>query len=552
MKDTLYIYCRVSTSGQDKNGVSLEVQEGRGLGLSKKLNLTPIVIKEQGSGMKHYIPHIDENGKKQGRPLFTDLIDELEEGKVKNVWIDEDTRLTRLDTDQQYIHILMKKKEVNLFVGTSIEPKKWDWITDLVDTIITKVNQNQIRTQVRKSIRSKRKLFSEGCYMKGQPPFGYDLDKKKLVVHKENSEWVRKMFNSYDKGLSTVYIRTLLFNGDVKPPSCDGGMWGLNTITGILKNENYIGKDVYRDLVGTSPQIIEKEIFNSVQKKLKSRMGKNITFKNDFLLRGVIKCSDGKPMSCLGVKKSRKHPLYSCGHRDRLYKKRDVKTNCEITRSIRSHIMDDYVWNSLVNILSQSHTIREETKKEILGRNSSITKRSMTNKLKSLRKKISELDNNRLELEKRFYTNQIPKVRFDEIQKHINGNEEDILTEIKDNEMKIDLMTKDKEWIDWLGLHFRRMEDIRNEKDFKKKKDIINHYLHEVSVLNYDEDTKQHTLTFKFKFPLFNDKLEWNRYKNGNYRIDTNGRRNYKITEGDKSIDTNLTLQYTPHHGRIV
>ena len=107
MKDTLYIYCRVSTSGQDKNGVSLEVQEGRGLGLSKKLNLTPIVIKEQGSGMKHYIPHIDENGKKQGRPLFTDLIDELEEGKVKNVWIDEDTRLTRLDTDQQYIHILM-------------------------------------------------------------------------------------------------------------------------------------------------------------------------------------------------------------------------------------------------------------------------------------------------------------------------------------------------------------------------------------------------------------------------------------------------------------
>ena len=45
-------------------------------------------------------------------------------------------------------------------------------MTDLLDTIITKVNQEQIRTQVRKSIRSKRRLFSEGKYMKGDPPFG--------------------------------------------------------------------------------------------------------------------------------------------------------------------------------------------------------------------------------------------------------------------------------------------------------------------------------------------------------------------------------------------
>ena len=176
---TLYIYCRVSTTKQDEDGISLDVQEENGLKVSKRLGLKPISIKEQGSGLK---PYIEE------RPLFTDLMDYVVDGKIKHFWIDEDTRLTSYDIDQQVIHLEMKKNGVNLFVGTSTTPKMWDWTTDLVDTIITKVNQHQIRTQVRKSIRSKRKLFQDGCYMKGDPPFGYKLKNKKLVIDKEESK----------------------------------------------------------------------------------------------------------------------------------------------------------------------------------------------------------------------------------------------------------------------------------------------------------------------------------------------------------------------------
>ena len=62
------------------------------------------------------------------------------------------------------------------------------------------VNQNQIKTQIRKSIRSKKRLFTEGCYMKGDSPFGYDLKDKKLVPHPINSKWVEKIFDWYDKG----------------------------------------------------------------------------------------------------------------------------------------------------------------------------------------------------------------------------------------------------------------------------------------------------------------------------------------------------------------
>ena len=96
--ETLYIYCRVSTSGQEKDGSSLDVQKERGLSVSKKLNLSPIVIQEQGSGIKPYL---------ETRPLFNELVDGIHDCYVENIWIDEETRLTRNDTDQQFLHILM-------------------------------------------------------------------------------------------------------------------------------------------------------------------------------------------------------------------------------------------------------------------------------------------------------------------------------------------------------------------------------------------------------------------------------------------------------------
>ena len=43
---TLYIYCRVSTTGQEEKGISLDVQEMNGIEVSEKLGLDPIVIKE--------------------------------------------------------------------------------------------------------------------------------------------------------------------------------------------------------------------------------------------------------------------------------------------------------------------------------------------------------------------------------------------------------------------------------------------------------------------------------------------------------------------------
>ena len=90
--ETMVIYCRVSTTRQGEEGNSLEVQEQRGIELSNKLGLTPIIFKEVGSGNplgdKSYLT-TDE------RPLFKKIMSNVKMGNVKNLWVDKDDRLTR-------------------------------------------------------------------------------------------------------------------------------------------------------------------------------------------------------------------------------------------------------------------------------------------------------------------------------------------------------------------------------------------------------------------------------------------------------------------------
>jgi len=542
---TLYIYCRVSTSGQDKDGVSLDVQEERGLQVSKQLGLSPIVIKEQGSGLKPYIPHTDENGKKQGRPLFSEIMKSVSFGDVKHLWIDTDNRLTRHDVDEPFIKSKLKSNNVKLYVGIDGKVKDLDdFGTKLVDMIRVMVNQDQIQEQVEKSIRSKRKLFQEGCYMKGDPPFGYKLVEKKLELHEDNSEWVNKIYNWYDGGKSTWWIRNKLFQEQIEPPrfKTSGNMlFPSETIVNILHNKNYIGIDVYGDLVGECPSIVDKNIFYSVQKKFKMNKGQRTKMKREFLLRGLIKCPDGKPMSCLGVKKSRKNPLYSCGHRERKYKNRK-SVDCSITRSVRMELMDEYVWGLLCDTLSHSHLIRENTKIELIGKQSKYTKRSFRNEIKKLYKEMEELDGNRLELEKRYYTNKIEKKRFDILINSIEETENDLMEKISQENMKLQSLDEKTKWIDWLDVHFKRIGELRKTEGLKQRKEIISHYIQDISVFNYDEETRQHTISFKFRFPLFKDNFEWLKNKDGSYKLDRYGRRRYNITDGKTEMTNPFTL----------
>ena len=92
-------------------------------------------------------------------------------------------------------------------MGKEGQIKEWDLI-QVIRYHYHNGKSNQIKTQIRKSIRSKENYFKDT--MKGQGSFGYDIKDKKLVIHPTNSKWVEKIFDWYDKGKSTTWIRRQL------------------------------------------------------------------------------------------------------------------------------------------------------------------------------------------------------------------------------------------------------------------------------------------------------------------------------------------------------
>ena len=66
------------------------------------------------------------------------------------------------------------------------------------------------------------------------------------------------------------------------------------------------------------PKLLINNYFVQFQKKMKQAFISN-SIKEDFLIRGVIKCYNGSPMRAMERKKSKRNPLYSCSDMDKRY-----------------------------------------------------------------------------------------------------------------------------------------------------------------------------------------------------------------------------------------
>jgi len=538
--ETMVVYCRVSTTRQGEEGNSLEVQEQRGIELSKKLGLTPIIFTEIGSGNplgdKSYLTTNE-------RPIFKKIMSNVKMGNVKNLWVDKDDRLTRDKMDLSIISQDIKENEVNYHIGRSKKPKDLgDWTTDLIDQILVRVKQHYVQDLVERSNQSKRKRFEEGCWMKGPPPFGYRLEDKMLVVDKKQSEWVKKFYELYNNGTSVYKIVNMLFKEQVPPPRKEG-RWKSETIFKILRNEVYIGLDTYGDLVGISPTIIDKRLFNSVQTKYKRMRTKNRIVNHDFLLRGILKCPSGETVGCLGINGTRKYELYSCIHRQRKYKNRECVIDCNFKKSIRKDVLDDFIWDTLCNTLFNSHQVKEDIKTKLLGKKTSYTTRKFNNNIKRLSKLLLQLKENQLEIHKEKVTLKMERKTYKVLNQTIQEEMDRVMVEINKNQMKMDTIKQRGKWIDWVEEHNKRIDGFRDVKDYKSRLKILQHYLHEIMILDYDDETKQHSFSVDFKLPLFEDKFEWLKKKDGSYIRDTFGKRKFKITEGKTLMNTSKTLQ---------
>ena len=240
------------------------------------------------------------------RPALKQMLEDISKGLINTVVVYKVDRLSRSILD---FHNMMKyfdKYNCN-FVS----------ITQAFDTSTSmgKLTLNMLlsfaqfeREVASERVRDKvRASKAKGLWMGGNPPLGYDIKDKKLVVNDTEAQQVKQLFEKY---LELQSVKRLVQYAEAqgihskKWISKKGNQKGGNKISlmgmhRLLRDMTYIGQIAHKKAnttaKGEQDAIVSKELFNEVQQALKNNSNnKTESHRSPNLLSGKLFNSQGE------------------------------------------------------------------------------------------------------------------------------------------------------------------------------------------------------------------------------------------------------------------
>ena len=315
-------YLRLSREDGDK-------EESDSIGSQR--SIIEEIIKQLGDEFELYDFYIDDGytGLNTDRPSFQRMLEDIERKKVNCIITKDLSRLSRNNFEANYLlEIYFLENNIRyISILDNVDTYKKNSNNDIIQfkTLINDWYSKDISRKVKSGVWARKE---QGLFVGAKAPYGYMKDennKNKLIVNKEEAKIVKRIFQMYDSGSTMGQIAKKLQDEKVYCPSYNGfeknknGIYGWNysTISKILKNEFYLGNTVYGKVINlsykskkvkfvpreewkvvanTHKAIISKELFDSVQKKIKLSQ-KAKTHKHTWILNGIALCKEcGEPM----------------------------------------------------------------------------------------------------------------------------------------------------------------------------------------------------------------------------------------------------------------
>ena len=552
-KETLHIYRRVSTRGQEEK-YSLDIQLNKGIEKSKSLKMNYQDWCEGGkSGSGELLTD---------RPILKKLFDEVVDGNVKHLFVVDNSRLSRNPLVGLKLRNDMEDNGVQYYSdGQEIDFSNVD--QSMMYNISTIFNWGNVRRTKEKSIEGKVEHFLIGGYRGGTFPMGYKSKKidgvRKLVIVPKEGEYIRKIFEWYDNGKTIKQIGRIL-DKDKFPPR-RSKIWNFQSIINILKNELYVGLDTMKDSRkqskredGSYPilnyknedlRIVSDELFNRCSQKiydilhLRNQLRRQ---KHEVLLRGKLWCDSCGSVWGVRIKPQKNERYYYCRSTENNWRELDKKKwrKCDIKKSINIPNTDGIVWDTLVKILSDSHRVKqiikesEWEKRKYLKTNvdSDKIKRKLNKKKKNLLSKIKELDERNEENREWYLTGKVSKSQYEKGERLVEKSKSKIWSEYRTIDLDIQNIKNKKLWIDWLNTHESWVKNIHQIDSPDEQKEIVREYIDRI-VVKFNEEKNHHILRVGLKLPIVNDK----------YNVigrNKRGLRDYQILDGSSYFNSEI------------
>jgi site-specific DNA recombinase len=518
----LYLYLRVSTDQQLEDGFGILNQKELGLKVSKRLGFNPIVINE---GSKS-----SSGDDISDRPELVRLLNLVEDGIVKNLWVFAVDRLSRNSLTSAIIREKLKKNGVKLYVkeGTSFDLS--DPNDELIQSILERFSifDNQIRTD--RLRRGRLSSIKNGGWKGGVSPFGYSLSNKKIVINPNESKWVETIYKMYSDGKSIYQIRKTLMENNVL--SKRGNLlFSEGSIRKILDNTVYEGFYFYSDKklnetirVPTPIIITDKVILSSVRRRSKNSIQKGNNTKRQTLLKPYLKCYHCGSNFGQKINKKQYYNHYYCrGNETHKRNSIDGKKLCFIenrvdklrVRSLNIEDTDNLIWEETLDVLSNSILFKEQFKGKTLHSrklNSDVglkDKTKIKRQIKNLQKKVidyNDLINNHLvnELLSRDKEDQYKNLSI-----KIENEKRNVELQIEELENRLVIQKQSSVWNDWYSKFYKQIDDLKkSDIGFDDKKRFLEGIVESIVVTTIDNHT--HKLNIQFKTPYVGDKLQYN------------------------------------------
>ena len=219
------------------------------------------------------------------------LLRDCKKGKIDRIITKSVSRLAR-NTEEMLIMLrLLKEQGVSVY----FEEQGIDTNQLNLEMIVTfpGMTAQQESAAISGNLRwGIQKKMENGAFVCSNPPYGYKLENKQLVVCEAEAIIIRRIFDLFLQGMGKQAIASLL-NEEEQPRRRGYCVWHMTAIDYILRNEKYMGDAVLEKTYMTEslpykqkrnkgektkyyveqycPAIISKEKYISVQELILSR-----------------------------------------------------------------------------------------------------------------------------------------------------------------------------------------------------------------------------------------------------------------------------------------
>ena len=295
-------YCRVSTDSDDQaNSFSAQLKYyTEYINMNPKLEFVDIYADEGITGT--CINKRDE---------FKRMMKDASNGRIDRLFVKSVSRFARNSLECiESIRLLKSFGVTVLFENDNIDTNTMN--SELILYVKSAFAQSEALAGSKRLTTAYRMKMENGSFITYNAPFGYKLDKENhLLIVPEEVETVKLIYDLYLSGMGTERIAEYL---NVNSISKRERVWNVSAIRYILTNEKYIGDSLLQKtytpqmlplrnipnkgeldkyyVTNTHEAIIDKEVFELVQQRMKQNTNNNKSASVKHFFTGMIECGE--------------------------------------------------------------------------------------------------------------------------------------------------------------------------------------------------------------------------------------------------------------------